>query len=127
MLAHRAISASRQSPIPRLTEGCRLLSGNETTDLSERAFRCGRLPQQNERFGEIAKGAGGHRFARDECDGKHARPGEMLSDPFGNLDTGWPVPLSFRVGSRAQETRLYQPERSGHRSSQGLHAESFHL
>ena len=74
-----------------MTEICRLLGGNEPTDFSECAFRRGGLPQQHERFGEIAKCAGRYQLACDERDGKHARPGEILPDPFGDLDAGWPV------------------------------------
>jgi hypothetical protein len=55
-----------------MTEACRLLGGNQPTDFSERAFRRGRLPQQSERLGEIAKCTGRHKFARDERNGKHA-------------------------------------------------------
>jgi hypothetical protein len=50
-----------------LIEAFPLLSGNETTDFSERAFRRGGLAQQEERLREVAP------------------------DPFGNLDAGWPV------------------------------------
>ena len=74
-----------------MIEARRPLGSNEPTDFSERAFRRGRLPQQHERLDEIAKCVRRHQFASDECDGKHARPGEMLPDPFGNLNASRPV------------------------------------
>jgi hypothetical protein len=42
-LADRAISASRQSLIPRLTEACRWLVGLEPSDFSERFFRAKKI------------------------------------------------------------------------------------